>query len=387
MKKILFSLLTAAFSLTFLYSQQVNYYVNMVGSPGQSFVIAQDDTIQPSDMSFNTGPVGAGQIWNFQGLDANNLDTLFFQTPNGQEATDFPGCNLVMESNAGRIVFDKNVSTGLFLMGTALTFQGIPLALNYAPIQEYLPPVDTLGATAHTVSYVNEIVYTGIDTTYFTCHIVIDSIKLKRRSDFTVKIDAAGELRLPLDTFPHTVRSISKEITLDSIFIYSTPGISCGFINAPPGWSLAPDVLIQLSGFATGAVVLDSSFTASWYNPYTISPVCIVDFTYDSLYTDTNFVTARFKGDNTPDIGFEQQTTISLNLYPNPATNMLILQTTANLNDATMYIFNAQGQEVKTTNFNGSNTVDVSGLTNGIYFYRLATGNQLMHQGKFIVKR
>ena len=74
MKKSLFSLLTVAFTLTYIQAQQMSYYVDMVGSPGQSFVIAQDDTINPGDFDLNIGTVGAGVIWNFQGL---NID---FQT-------------------------------------------------------------------------------------------------------------------------------------------------------------------------------------------------------------------------------------------------------------------------------------------------------------------
>src|SRR5690348_15998850 len=124
MKKFLFSLLTVAFTFTYINAQQMSYYPDMVGSAGQSIVIANDDTILASDMNFNPGITGAGVIWNFQGLDTDGLDTMFFTALNVQEAIDFPAGNIVNESNLGRIVFDKNVSTGLFLQGTNLNFQG-----------------------------------------------------------------------------------------------------------------------------------------------------------------------------------------------------------------------------------------------------------------------
>jgi hypothetical protein len=392
MKKFLFSLFTAAFSLTYLSAQQMSYYPNMVGSPGQSFVIANDDTIYASDMDFNTGTVGAGSVWNFQGLDQDGLDTLHFLSLTAQEATDFPSGNLVIESNVGRIVFDKDAPTGLFLQGTNADFQGIGLSLNYTPPQQTLPAVASLGSTAHTISYVDEIVFTGIDTNVLGCQVNIDSIQLKRTSDYTVTFPATGELRLPLDTFTYTLMSIATERTLDSIFIYSATGISGGTcpgfgLSAPIGWSLAPNTLIVLSGFASGSVVVDSAFTASWYDPYTISPVCIVDFTYDSAYLDTNFLGFRFKALNTPDIGFEEVDQIDLNVYPNPASSLLMLQTDAILTDATMYIYNAQGQQVRALNLNGSNSVDVSALNNGMYFYQLANGTKLLHQGKFVIKK
>jgi hypothetical protein len=52
-----------------------------------------------------------------------------------------------------------------------------------------------------------------------------------------------------------------------------------------------------------------------------------------------------------------------------------------------MYIYNAQGQQVRTTNLNGSNRVDVAGLNNGMYFYQLANGNKLLHHGKFMISK
>lgn len=391
MKKFLFSSLTVAFTITLANAQQMNYYPDMVGSPGQAFVLAEDTSPVITDLPLNIGTVGAGVVWNFQGLDFDKSDTINFMTPSGQQMIDFPSGNLVMENNAGQLVFDKDPANGLFLEGASFDFGGFPLALNYVPSQQWLPSVAGLGSSASTVSEVNEKLVLGLDTMILGfCHIVLDTIQLKRHSDYTVNFDATGELRLPLDTFAYTIRAISSEITVDSIFIYCPIGIdggTCFGISAPVGWSLAPDALIQLSGFAAGAVVNDSTYTASWYYPYTISPICIVDFNYDSAYADTNFTTARFKGNNTPDIGIEPIDQILLALYPNPATNVLMLQTNADISKATMFLYNAQGQLVRTVNMNGSNSIDVSALANGVYFYQLGEGNKMLHHGKFIVKK
>jgi hypothetical protein len=391
MKKSLFSLLTAAFCLTNISAQQMSYYTDMVGSPGQSFIMANDTNLV-FDIDLNTGATGINQIWNFQGLDADQLDTLNFLTPTVQEGIDFPGVNLINESNVGRIAFDKNIATGLFLQGISLDFAGTPASLNYNPPQKTLDDVNSIGTTFNTVSYVDENIYVGISQNAFGCQVDIDSIEIKRRSDYTVNFDATGELRMPLDTFDYALRAMTTEITLDSIFIYCPTGISgpsCTLLglSAPVGWSLAPDALIQFSGFAAGAVTLDSAFTAVFYVPYTISPVCIIDLNYDSAYTDTNFYTARFKGDNTPDIGFEQVDQISLNVYPNPTASILNLQTDVVLTDASIFIYNAQGQQVRTQTLNGSNNVDVSALTNGMYYYQLVKGKTLLHFGKFMIEK
>lgn len=391
MKKFLFSLLTAAFCFSYLSAQQLSYYTDMVGSPGQSFIMA-NDTDLVFDITLDPGATGIGQIWNFQNLDADGLDTLHFLTPTVQETTDFPGINLTNESNVGTLAFDKNIGTGLFLLGATLDMGGFPLSLNYNPPQQQLEDVNSVGNSFSTLSNVDETFYVGISQNVLGCQVDVDSVNLKRRSDYTVNIDASGELRMPLDTFDYAIRALTKEITLDSIFIYCPTGISgpscTAFgLTAPVGWSLAPDLLISFSGFASGAVVLDSAYTAVFYVPYTISPVCIINFDYDSAYLDTNFYTARFKGDNTIDVGFEQVEQISLNVYPNPTASILMLQTDAILTDASILIYDAQGQQVRTQTLNNTNTVDVSGLVNGMYYYQLIQGKTLLHFGKFIVKK
>lgn len=389
MKKFLFSVLTAAFTFTFLQAQQMSYYVDMVGNVGQNFIYAEDTLIAPGEMNLNLGDTGAGVVWNFQGIDLDIMDTLYFVALTGPEATDYPGANIVMESNLGRLIFDKDVANGLFFHGASFSMGGFGVNIDYNPPQQALPAVCSLHSTASTQSAIREKIFVDIDTIVLGCNIVIDSIYLKRDVDFTVNFDATGELRLPLDTFDYTLRAISKEVTLDSIFIYSTTGFTCAFppVTVPPGWSLAPDILIAFSGFAPAAVVNDSTFRATWYDPYTISPICLVDFDYDSAYVDTNFFTVRFKGNDTPDIGFEAIDQIPLTLYPNPASDLLMLETNASLADATMFIYNAQGQQVRTINLNGSNMINLEGFTNGMYFYQLANGKKLLHHGKFMVKR
>jgi hypothetical protein len=391
MKKILFSFLTVAISFTFASAQQMNYYTNMVGTPGQTFDMAQDTNAIFPDLLFMTTDTGAGQIWNFQGLDADNVETIIYDNLNGQESPEFPTGNLVIESSLGRIVFDKNDPSGLFLLGTGMNVFGNFVGLNYTPPQKQLDDVNGLHTTFNTVSNVDEYIYVGIDTTVFGCHIVIDTINIKRLSDYTVNFDATGELRLPLDTFVYTLRSNNIERTVDSIFIYSSTGISgiaCTTfgISAPMGWSLAPDNLIALSGIANSAVSVDSMFTMGWYDPYTISPICIVDYYYDPNYTDTTINNVRFKALNTPDIGFEQPEGVILNVYPNPASSMLMIQTNADLSNATMNLFNVQGQLVRTISLNGNNVIDISTIDNGMYFYQVIDGNKLLHQDKIVVK-
>src|SRR5688572_11114935 len=388
MKKFLFALLTVACSFSLLRSQ--TYTVYMVGNIGYHFDLAQDTMPDMTDLPLDMSEVGPDLVWNFQGLDPDVLDTINFVDLTGQEQTDFPAGNLVMESNFVRIVFDRDVLSGLYLHGSSLSFAGNDLSLNYVPAQRTIPATCNLGTQDSTTSYIEESVFVGIDTTIFTCNIVIDSIMIKRRAIYHIEFDAEGELRLPNDTFPSSLRAVTSEYTIDSIFVYCPNGINpvqCFGISAPIGWSLAPDALIQLSGFADSAVTHGVTHAASWYVENASSPVCIVDIIYDPGFSDTSYVGVRYSNGQNADIGFETINSINLNVYPNPANNLIYLQTADNITNASMYFYNAQGQLVKSVGLNGANTVDVTGLSNGMYFYRLVNDKTLLHQGKMMIKK
>ena len=76
-----------------------------------------------------------------------------------------------------------------------------------------------------------------------------------------------------------------------------------------------------------------------------------------------------------------------VNLYPNPAVNMLYLITDINFNKTAAKIFNSQGQLVSTILLNGSGTISipVSQLKPGTYFFQIqhSAGNSKL---KFVKK-
>lgn len=391
MKKVLFSLFTVAVSFTWANAQSP-YYTSTSGSPGHWMSISEDQSIDVTDMTLDVGITGADQIWNFQGLDVDASDTVNFLFPNSSETTEFPAGNVVVESNLGRIVFNKDDASGLFLMGTGMDVFGNYTGLNYNPPQKQLDDINDIGTTFNTVSYVDESIYVGIDTTVFGCNINIDSINIRRQSDYTVNFDSDGELRLPTDTFVYTLRSTNLETTIDSIFIYSPlgmSGIACATfgLTAPVGWSLAPDALIALSGLATAAVQFDTLRTQAWYHPQGVFPFCIVDYTFDPGFVDTTFNSVRFKATDGSDIGYEDVALVDMTIYPNPASSMMMIQTNADLSSATMFVYNVQGQQVRSVSLNGNNSVDVADMDNGMYLYTIVSDKKLLNHGKFVVKK
>jgi hypothetical protein len=79
----------------------------------------------------------------------------------------------------------------------------------------------------------------------------------------------------------------------------------------------------------------------------------------------------------------------NLNVYPNPADDQVTVEYTSAGNDATLSIFNLVGQEVIIRNLNSMDntlTIDVSDLSEGIYFYAVREGNQVIETKKLVIK-
>ncbi len=79
------------------------------------------------------------------------------------------------------------------------------------------------------------------------------------------------------------------------------------------------------------------------------------------------------------------------NLYPNPATNSVSIKYDLNgVNNAQLEIRNVLGSLVKKVSVNESNgllSVDVSDLTNGVYFYSFIVNNEIIKSKKLIIQR
>lgn len=83
---------------------------------------------------------------------------------------------------------------------------------------------------------------------------------------------------------------------------------------------------------------------------------------------------------NTQELSFDN----AISLYPNPARNQVKIETKLNFSsNLTISVFNTLGQKVKDFNKNLSNgnTLDISDLNPGLYFFRL------VHQNEFTTQR
>ncbi len=148
--------------------------------------------------------------------------------------------------------------------------------------------------------------------------------------------------------------STMKHLTNDFMYQYS----ECVYPQATViGNTLV--VAAQLDG-ATGTFVQSDEENSSdnYYQGFT--------FDLNELFPDA--------GVNVP-----ENNTVKMNIYPNPAVDQL----NVNLSQgADIVIYNVMGQAVRTVEGHvGANTVDLSGLTSGVYFVNAGSNTQ-----KFIVK-
>jgi len=78
-----------------------------------------------------------------------------------------------------------------------------------------------------------------------------------------------------------------------------------------------------------------------------------------------------------------------IEVYPNPANNTFTIYDLRFISGATIEIYNVFGEKVYIQNFKTQNTkseirIDVSGLSNGVYFLKMDTGERIVNK-KFVV--
>jgi hypothetical protein len=79
---------------------------------------------------------------------------------------------------------------------------------------------------------------------------------------------------------------------------------------------------------------------------------------------------------------------VEMNIYPNPATTYVMINTKNGAADQlTIQLFNQAGQVVKQVNGNGNTVVSVSDLNMGNYFVRVATKNGTSQTFKLLIKK
>ena len=290
------------------------------GSVGDEIYLGSDGTPGLPVLLLNSNP-SAEQTWDFDTLNTETLDTLYFLAPGAfPNASNYPGANIVVSSNLGNFFIEKS-ATGIKTHGFSIDFGLLSANAVFNPPVVTVPLTATVGTTYSGTSAFQIVNFLGIDTNVISCTIKIDSVMLKRKSNYSINFDAFGKLKLPLGWHNSTLRSFTTDITVDSIFIYAPNPIVCPpFLNVPAGWSLAPDFLLQLANPNLTSVMYDTTRVYNWFEANGKFSICAIDVNHSFLP-----ISARFVSD-TSQIGLSvanYDDLMHVSVFPNPTEELV----------------------------------------------------------------
>lgn len=354
-------------------SSQVTITSADFGGVGDQFILGVD-----TNPGILPGPAGAGQTWNFTGLNTVSLDTLFFLDPSTVPAAQgLTNCNLVTESNDGYFFLNKG-SASLNTVALGTDINGVPTLAVYQPEQILLPFPSQLNDQVSSSSSFKTAIFLGLDTNVLGCQLTFDSTRINRRSTLNTVFDASGTTYLPTDTV-QTLRAKSDETTTDSIFVYNPNPINCLLlgINMPAGWNLMPQTLAQLAGLP-GNVITSTTTVYTWYaNGEKFGVVAL------RLDAQGNPDNVRFKSDASQ-LSVAPVSTPEMSVFPNPASKGLIsIQGLKSSAQISITDLSGRRHTIKRV---GTDQIDASNLGSGIYLFTVLEQGQAVARGRFVIQ-
>jgi hypothetical protein len=337
------------------------------------FASANDTvTISSSDeVTLDLLSTGAGSIWDFSAIDLSTqrVDTfkslgdaeLLYQFVfnNGFSNPDYASEYFLPWSNidfsAGEqlglvikdpVNFTKISSSMIEIVGFGVNANGfsIPAASDTIDIKYELPM--NFNDTWYSRSYTNLDLNPAFDGIY------------RRYQQRTSEVDGWGQITTPFKTYD-ALRVKSYVDSQDSVYI-NIGGFGGQWIELP----------------------VPPSYEYEWYANGEDAPVFKV-VTQDIGGTE-NISSIEFK-DKKRDFASVQQNEIEFSIYPNPAKNDLTISTGGQ--SGTLNLVNLNGQIIATQALSsGKTSVDVSGLSNGMYFAQIQIGEEVSIQKFTVVK-
>ncbi len=148
------------------------------------------------------------------------------------------------------------------------------------------------------------------------------------------------------------------------------------------------DKLLGMYQQLTTSPVTSTSYTditpKNGNNAYMVRAVLLEETPSGSYYNQSLGISGEVKLNT----GITQATTstIEMSVYPNPAKDILYIQTPNNTNIFTVSVFDLQGKEVARKNIKGNlNTLDLQSFSKGVYMLQLYN-NEILKTVKFVIE-
>jgi Secretion system C-terminal sorting domain len=271
------------------------------------------------------GPGGAGVTWDLSGMTTTGTGTLDMNAPSPL----FPLTNITRYDAAGGSYFEDHNATGQYAhgiegTGVIITFQDI-MQLMAFPLSDATYASDTHAATFTSGGFP----FTRVGTT-------------------VIEGDGYGTLITPDGTFTDVVR-----VRLDQVY---TDTYSMGTFNT----------VVEVY---------------QWYKAGIHHPLASVS-TLNSGATIIEYGTYLSAG-----LGLNENNLNDFTVYPNPATDQLFIDLDANLQNSTVIVSNAVGQQLKSYNlseFTNEVSINIEDLTSGVYFISVSSNGQISEPKRFV---
>lgn len=376
MKKQVLSAFAVLFSLAA--GAQVVITESDFASVGDQLFIANDTL--PGAIS--AGGSGSAQTWVVTGLNIHTADTINFINPATLPAAgDFPTANISFKQMGGDAFVEKS-SAGVELLGISGNIMGapFPIVAPFVPSQTLMQFPAQLGIGFGDTSSVD----VAVDISAQAGSFGIDSARFKRVFYTEHTIDAEGSLTIPLGTY-NTIRDRVDETTIDSVWIHSPSGSV--FPPLAPGWQLMPDIVAGFVGL-DGGVTITTTRNYRWFAAN--SKFFLLDMEVDPN-TDAP-VGARYQADPATfptSVKEDVYTNNGVQLYPNPASNLINVTVKDLKGNAFISLFDASGRQISSAQLTANvNQIGTDGLTNGLYLYRVVDGaGKAIKTGKVLIAK
>lgn len=371
MKKTLLSFLMIGAVGLYTTRAQITIDDTDIVGMGDNVEVAHD-TI-PGAITIGSG--GASQNWNFSTLNQDGLDTLRFRDPNTfPSSSNHPLANLGMtdtKEDSTWMFLNKN-SAGLYVVGMHQIQNGQPIDFPLTSTIIEFP--STMGSNFNANWNGTLFVFpVGFDPDGPGPAPTIDSVKISRGTDINSNIDGWGNVTTPYGTFP-SLRQIVTEENIDTTW-YA--------INSTGTWAVIDPVTAAL--LSIDPIAYDTNRTARWWSDDPNTKFPVVEMNYEANGTVNNVDWQK----SAPTVGVKEQVSAVANvsLYPNPAKDDITIN--AEITSGVIELLDLTGKIISTNRVNSNITnIDVSELSNSIYFYNIKDENgNTLYTSKFVVAK
>ncbi len=362
-------LILSAFAILFAAS-----YLQAQITVTNSTFFAAGDTLRMASASnpeaIIAGPMGTNLTWDYSLLIKDSATQILVKDASlGSASASFPSAKVYQEVGFGETYF--NITTNAITNLGFLTngFAGVPvnitpkfnpaLVVRRAPMSYF--DINTTEAS-FLISFSTAIVP---DTFFANLPLKPDSIRVNQMINRLDVVYSWGTINIPGGTYPclRERRRTISETTVDLLIF--------GF------WVDLGSLGIQFPGVGQDTTVAYHYFSSTEKEEIAVVTV--------NPANESETIDVQYKDNGVTSIYQPQPLTAQLFKGPQPAINQVQFDLLPLTHPADLAIVNAQGQLVLVrTGLTGLQTIDLSALASGTYFYRISANGQLMESGTLL---